>query len=84
MRKFSFVEVCGGITWVLMIAMGLWRHEYPGYMDVEVTFVAVEGDGGKWRQNEVFIHTHKKIMTHTLKHMYSFCVSFQCNLNFNN
>ena len=57
MRKFSFVEVCGGITWVLMIAMGLWRHEYPGYMDVEVTFVAVEGDGGKWRQNEVFIHT---------------------------
>ena len=43
----SFVEVCGGISWVLMIAMGLWRHEYPDYMDVEVTFVAVEGDGGK-------------------------------------
>ena len=51
------MEVCGGISWVLMIAMGLWRHEYPDYMDVEVNFVAVEGDGGKWRQNEVFIHT---------------------------
>ena len=56
LRKFSFVEVCGGITWVLMIAMGLWRHEYPDYMDVEVNFVAVEGDGGKWRQMR-FLYT---------------------------
>ena len=47
------MEVCGGLSWVLTIAMGLWRHEDP--------FVAVEGDGGKWRQNEVFIHTRSSV-----------------------